>query len=167
MRAEDKARYEIWRKETLAAVTSDVSAGCGGFCGDMKEFNVFITALGRRAVVGFMRVFGFATEAELDRMDPELKHIYALEIVSALNAGLPLGYPFIVVLILSNGMSRFRVGVLARKVIPGAHDLVTRGIIPILRIKNTLTGAEAGLNLRNVEIECFTPGDGLEEAVKL
>lgn len=162
---EDGKRLDVWRKETLAAVTAEVSAGCGGL--DMAKFNAFITALGRQASAGFMQVFGLAAEAGLDRMDPELKSSYALEIASALNAGLPLGYPFIVVLAFSNQSPQFRMCVLLRKVIPGAHDLVTRGIIPILCIKDVMIGNEAGFNLQGVEIEYFTPGDNLEEVVKL
>lgn len=162
---EDGKRLDVWRREMLAAVTVEVSAGCGGL--DMAGFNAFITALGRQASAGFMQAFGLATKAGLDRMDLELKSAYALEIASALNAGLPLDYPFIVVLAFSDQSPQFRMCVLLRKIIPGAHDLVTRGIIPILCIKNALIGSETGLNLQGVEIEYFTPGDNLEEVFKL
>lgn len=167
MRPEEKECFERWKKETLSEVTAELQAKCGELNSNMREFNAFVSALGRKAIAGFMKAFDFSTKDEFDLMDTELKNAFALNIVSALNAALPVDYPFLVALVFSDPTPELRTCVLDRKSIPGAHDLTSPGVTPIIRIKDMPLGGKVEIRFRPVDVEYSNPGDNLEDLYKL
>ena len=167
MRPEDQERLRQWKKETLSEATAELAAKSAELRSGIREFNAFVSALGQKAGAGFMQVFGFTLEQELEWMDPELKNVYGPYIVSALNAALPVDYPFLVALVFSDQTPALRMCVLDRKAIPGAHELVNRDIVPVVRLKNTPLGPKHEIRLIPVDVERLNPDDNLEDLYKL
>lgn len=168
MRPEDKERLELWKKETLSEVTSELAAKSEEFRSrPLADFNAFASTLGKKAGAGFMKAFGFTSEDEVNAMPFDVKYTYAAFIVSAINAGLTVDHPYLAALVFSDPTPQVRMCVLDRKAVPGAHDFVTRGIVPILRITDTPLGQRRELYFRTVDVEHFNPRDNLEDLYRL
>lgn len=168
MRPEDKERLELWKKETLSEVTSELAAKSEEFRSrPLADFKAFVSTLGKKASAGFMKAFGFMSEDEVHAMSAEMKDVYAAFIVSALNAGLAVDHPYLVALVFSDQDRQLRMCVLDRKGVPGVHELLSRNLVPFLSIVNTVIGGKPEIRFRPVDVERLNPGDNLEDLYKL
>ena len=167
MTPENKTRMEKWRKEVLVTLANKLTSMLGMVRDDLLKFNEVTTKLGKEATEGFIRIFGLATTEELNHLDKELKTEYIILIASTFNSALPLDYPFIVALIFSDISPLIKMCVISRDRIPGAHETLSRGIVPILHLKNiSLDQGTPGFNVKITEAKHLNPGDDLENMYK-
>ncbi len=110
----------------------------------IAEFNVLTGTIANEAQKGFQEQFGITSVAQFNAMNIELKDAYTKLIVAALNEALPLDYPYIVALVYSEQTPQLHLCSMQRKGIPGSHDLITPGVVPILYIRDrALEGTES------------------------
>ena len=168
MSPEDKERLERWKKDTLSEITKKLAARSEALrTQPMEVFNVVVGLYGRRASDGFMQAFGFTTEAEVHAMSNELKDAYAAFMVSTLNAALAVDHPYLVALAFSDKDPQFRMCVVDRKGIPGAHELLNRNLVPVIRMIGADIAGKPEIRFWPVDVERLNPGDHLEDLFKL
>lgn len=171
MHPEDTERLERWKKETLCGITAELAAKSEALRSQPIEvFNLVVGFYGRKASAGFRQVFGFTTGVEeVHAMSAELKDAYAVFIVSALNTALAVDYPFLVALVFSDKDvdHQLRMCVVRREAIPGFHERISHGIVPIIRIKNTALGEKPKISFEHVDAEYLNSDDNLENIYQL
>lgn len=154
----ETAHLEAWKKGSLAQATTELFEMSEAYRDrPLAEFNLLTGTIANEARKGFQEQFGITSVAQFNHMNIKLKNAYIQLIVAALNDALPLDYPHIVALVYSEQTPQIRMCSMERRGIPGAHDLMTQGVVPILCIKNkTLEGTE-GFQFTAADVEYIYP----------
>lgn len=114
----------------------------------ISVFREVINELSKQAEREFLSRFGLSS---LTAMSPEQHQFFSWTVVVSLNRVLPLNHPYIVVFALASGGSL--IGVMERRLIPGAHDLLRPDIFLVLKLRehHLPGGAIQKLNITDAE----------------
>jgi len=154
----ETARLQTWRQSSLAQATTELFEMSEAYRSrPIAEFNGLTAAIAHEARKGFQEQFGITSVAQFNHMNIKLKDAYVQLIVAALNEALPLDYPYIVALVYSDQTPQIRMCSMQRTCIPGAHDLITPGVVPILCIKNKVLEGNEGFNFTADNVEYIYP----------
>ena len=95
----------------------------------IEDFCLAATELASRASEQFVKIFDLQSIRDID---PKLKLPFITAIVSCFNSVIPADYPYILALVFSDASPDVRFSVMARKSLPGAHDIISKNILPII-----------------------------------
>lgn len=146
----ENKQFDDWKNKSIGIITNsfkEVIEKSGPI-----SFGNFSFAVSRFAEMTFKE---FAKEIGLDdaRKIPEqfLPHLF-ITFIGGLNSVLPRDYKYIVVSVFSEISQNMRIGSAKRKiVIPGAHDIITTKIVPIIKVKN-IKLPDGDIAIENFEI---------------
>ena len=154
MTPEEKELFDIWKAGSLAEATAELASYRQAFLNQpIALFNRLVAVIGNAAREDFMKIFRLAAAQEFDEMSIEIKNNYTIGIVSALNAALPLDYPFIVALVYSDQTPQMRMCSMDRKVIPGVHDMLSPAVVPIVHLRETCFGETGTIKFFPEDVE--------------
>jgi|SRR3989338_2114915 len=101
----------------------------------LEEFQAEIDQVTHLIAIEVMRIANCRNFLELDLA---VKAFFFPHLVSEINGLLPIDYPYLAVIVEYPDGLRF--GSMHRQMIPGAHDMLSRKVIPIASITNLGTG---------------------------
>jgi|GEM_PF-3868850 len=104
--------------------------------GTLRDFRVATQSLITELLDSLIRITGMQY---IDDIPDPIKSGAVGLIVSGLNGVLPLDYPFIITIREIKTVPGIDLGCILREDLPGAHDILSRNIIPIV-YKNTVDG---------------------------
>ena len=154
MTPEETAHIENWKQGALATATAELASGQEEYATQsITDFNTLTGMIANKARIAFMEEFGIMSAEYFNAMPHEIKGECTARIVSALNEALPVDHPYIVAFVYSDRTPQLRMCSMQRKAIPGWRDIISRNVVPILRIKNSHIGESGGFHFTVEDVE--------------
>lgn len=154
MTPEETVHIENWKQGALATATAELASGQEEYATrSIADFNTLTGMIANKARIAFMEEFGIMSAEDFNAIPDEIKGECTTRIVSALNEALPADHPYIVAFVYSDQTPQLRMCSMQRKSIPGWHDIVSRNIVPILRIRNSPIGESGGFHFIAEDVE--------------
>ena len=158
MTPEEKGHLDYWKRGALATAGVELSSKqeeCAAR--SLADFNTLVCMIANKTRLAFMEEFGIRSVNDFSAISDEVKLTCIIQIVSVLNDGLPADYPYIVALVYSDQIPQLRICSMQRKTIPGWRDMVSRNVVPILRMKNIPLGESGGFQFTAEDVEYICP----------
>ena len=154
MTPKETVHIENWKQGALATATAELASGQKEYATrSIADFNTLTGMIANKARIAFMEEFGIMSAEDFNAIPDEIKGECTTRIVSALNEALPADHPYIVAFVYSDQTPQLRMCSMQRKSIPGWHDIVSRNIVPILRIRNSPIGESGGFHFTAEDVE--------------
>lgn len=122
-------KIEVMSKiiETFASISVDLAKR------PLESFVRTVDICLRTAMINVLKVAGTENFEELSF---DVRFAAMTEMVGGLNSALALDHPYIICAVCFEDEADLSFVCMMRNKIPGMHDLLTRGIVPICRVKN-------------------------------
>lgn len=147
------APFEKWETEVLAKITKQIEVASEELRGKtIDEFNALMPIFANKCIEGFLEIFGLASVDEIDTLDVDTQNAYIVSCISALNAGLPIDFPYIITLIFSDLSPNLRTSVMQRRILPGYRELIDPKLVPFVHVKDTVLDGKKGINLQIIDV---------------